>query len=60
MIEEYKYEDMAEALRMLEQDCEPLKFEVFLTFTELVDSGQLKEYKPQDIVLHAMMDWDLA
>ena len=54
------YEDFADSLNMLENDCEPLKFEVFVTYSKMIAGGAHLEFKPQDIMLHAMMEWDLA
>ena len=57
---EHDYDDLGEALDMLDTDCEPLKFEVFTTYTYMIAKGALNEFKPQDVMLHAMMEWDLA
>ena len=47
------------ALNMLENDCEPLKFEVFMTYTNMISNGALKEFKAKDVMLHAMAEWDI-
>ena len=54
------YSSMAEALRMLEEDCEPLKLEVFVTYSQMVNADKEGSLNPSDIMLHAMMEWDLA
>ncbi|MDB4261444.1 hypothetical protein N9878_01115 [bacterium] len=51
---------LSSALNMLESECEPLKFEVFMSFVGMVADGKLKEFGPDDVMLHAMMEWDLA
>ena len=55
-----EYDDLNEALTMLDKDCDPLKFEVFVTYTNMVANGALTDHKPQDVMLHAMMEWDLS
>ena len=57
---EHDCNDLNEALTMLEKDCSPLKFEVFTSYTYMIANGALKEFKPQYVMLHAMMEWDLA
>jgi hypothetical protein len=57
---EHSHEDFITAFQMLEKESEPLKFEVFYSYTLMVANGALKEFKPQDVMLHAMMEWDLA
>jgi len=54
------YNSFSDALKMLERQCDPLKFEVFMTYTNMISEGALKEFKPNDVMLHAMMEWDLA
>ncbi len=63
MSEQY-YQDLSIALAMLEKDCEPLKFEVFMTFIELIrkdERGELcKSLKSVDLIMiEAMASWDL-
>ncbi len=52
-----EYSDLAAALAMLDDDCGKLKFEVFMTYSRMIESGRTETYR--QTMINAMSEWDI-
>ena len=53
------YTSLSEALRMLDEDCSPLRFEVFLAYCQIIKQSDDEIIDHAEVMYQAMMEWDL-